>query len=62
MLAEERRAFLLQELNNNGYLQVAEIARRLNSSGDYPADLFALEKEGCYPQARRGHSLRSRSP
>jgi len=55
MLAEERRAFLLQELNNNGYLQVAEIARRLNSSqATIRRDLFALEKEGLLIRKRGG--------
>lgn len=59
MIAEERRAILIQELNDNGYVQVAELAARFAiSSATIRRDLSMLEKEGLCLR-KRGGAVRS---
>jgi DeoR/GlpR family transcriptional regulator of sugar metabolism len=59
MIAEERKAILIQELNTNGYVQVAEFADRLNiSSATIRRDLSILENEGLCVR-KRGGAIRS---
>jgi DeoR/GlpR family transcriptional regulator of sugar metabolism len=61
MIAEERRANLLQALNDNGYIQVAELAEELKiSSATIRRDLFRLEKEGLCIR-KRGGAVRATS-
>jgi DeoR family transcriptional regulator of aga operon len=59
MIAEERRAILLRELNDNGYVQATELASRLNlSAATIRRDFSLLEKEGlCF--RKRGGAIRS---
>src|SRR3989304_2810858 len=55
MIAEERRASLIQALNNTGYIQVAELAEELKtSSATIRRDLYRLEKEGLCIRKRGG--------
>ncbi|HEY59329.1 MAG TPA: DeoR/GlpR transcriptional regulator [Anaerolineae bacterium] len=59
MLAEERRAILLNTLRENGYIQVSELAESLNiSSATIRRDLTLLEKEGLCIR-KRGGAIRS---
>jgi DeoR/GlpR family transcriptional regulator of sugar metabolism len=59
ILAEERRAILLREINENGYLQAAEIAERLNTTAiTIRRDLSMLEAEGLCIR-KRGGAVRS---
>jgi DeoR family fructose operon transcriptional repressor len=59
MLAEERRAILIQELNNNGYIQVADLAEQFSTSAaTIRRDLYQLEKEGLCIR-KRGGAVRS---
>jgi DeoR/GlpR family transcriptional regulator of sugar metabolism len=50
MIAEERRAILLKELNDSGYVQATELASRLNlSAATIRRDFSFLEKQGlCF--------------
>lgn len=59
MIAEERRAILLKELNVNGYVQVTELASRLNlCAATIRRDFSLLEKEGlCF--RKRGGAIRA---
>lgn len=59
MIAEERRAILLKELNENGYVQATELASRLNlSAATIRRDFSFLEKQGlCF--RKRGGAVRS---
>jgi DeoR family transcriptional regulator of aga operon len=59
MIAEERRAILLKELNDNGYVQATELANRLNlSAATIRRDFSFLEKQGqCF--RKRGGAIRS---
>ena len=53
ILAEERRAILLRELNDTGYIQAAELAERLNISAiTIRRDLTQLEEEGLCVRKR----------
>ena len=55
MLAEERRARLLNELRDHGYIQVSELAESLHiSSATIRRDLTVLEKEGLCIRKRGG--------
>jgi DeoR family fructose operon transcriptional repressor len=55
MIAEERRAHLIQELNVNGYIQVAEVAKELKiTSATIRRDLSMLESEGICVRKRGG--------
>ncbi len=55
MLAEERRAILLQKLQDNGYVQVAELAANLGVSViTIRRDLEHMEKEGRCIRTRGG--------
>ena len=55
MLAVERRAVLLQELKNNGYIEVAGTASRLDvSAATIRRDLTLLEQEGQVTRTRGG--------
>lgn len=59
MIAAERRANLLQELNKNEYIQVAELARKFDiSSATIRRDLTFMEKEGLCIR-KRGGAIRS---
>ncbi len=59
ILAEERRAILLRELNDTGYIQAAELAERLNISAiTIRRDLTQLEEEGLCVR-KRGGAVRS---
>jgi DeoR/GlpR family transcriptional regulator of sugar metabolism len=59
MIAEERRAILIQELNDSGYVQVAELAEKFEiTSATIRRDLSALEKEGLCLR-KRGGAVRS---
>ncbi len=59
ILAEERRAILLQELKENGYLQAAELAEKLNTTAiTIRRDLSLLETEGLCIR-KRGGAVRS---
>lgn len=59
MLAEARRSQLLQDLQENGYVQATELASHLNlSPATIRRDLSLLEKEGlCF--RKRGGAVRS---
>ncbi len=59
MIAEERRAILLKELNDTGYVQATELASRLNlSAATIRRDFALLEKQGlCF--RKRGGAIRS---
>src|SRR5512146_1958648 len=55
ILAEERRAILLRELNDNGYVQAAELAGRLSISAiTIRRDLTQMEAEGLCVRKRGG--------
>jgi DeoR/GlpR family transcriptional regulator of sugar metabolism len=59
MIAAERRANLLQELNKNEYIQVAELAHQFNiSNATIRRDLTFMEKEGLCVR-KRGGAIRS---
>lgn len=59
MIAEARRAILLKELNDNGYVQATELAGRLNLSAvTIRRDFALLEKEGLCIR-KRGGAVRS---
>lgn len=59
MIAEERKAFLIQELNLNGYVQVAELAEKLHiTAATIRRDLTLLESEGICVR-KRGGAVRS---
>jgi DeoR family transcriptional regulator, aga operon transcriptional repressor len=59
MLAEERRANLLQVLNDTGYIQVADFAEKFSiSSATIRRDLMLLEQEGLCIR-KRGGALRA---
>jgi DeoR/GlpR family transcriptional regulator of sugar metabolism len=59
MLAEERRALLLNKLRDDGYIQVADLAKEFNiSSATIRRDLILLEKEGLCIR-KRGGAVRS---
>lgn len=59
ILAEERRAILLRELNETGYLQAAEMAEKLNSTAiTIRRDLSLMEAEGLCIR-KRGGAVRS---
>jgi len=59
IIAEERRAILLRELDENGYIQAAELAARLNTSPiTIRRDLSILEMEGLCIR-KRGGAVRS---
>jgi len=55
IIADERRAILLRELNDNGYLQTSELAKKLNISPiTIRRDLSILETEGLCIRKRGG--------
>jgi len=55
MLAEERRAVLLQELQHDGYLEIARTSARLGvSSATIRRDLAHLDREGQLVRTRGG--------
>ena len=55
MIAEERKAFLIQELNLNGYVHVTELAEKLRITGaTIRRDLSMLESEGICVRKRGG--------
>ena len=59
MIAEERRALLIEKLREDGYVQVTEIADELKiSSATIRRDLTQLEEEG-YCMRTRGGAVRS---
>jgi DeoR/GlpR family transcriptional regulator of sugar metabolism len=59
MIAEERRALLIEKLREDGYIQVTEIADELEiSSATIRRDLTQLEDEG-YCMRTRGGAVRS---
>jgi len=59
MIAEERRAILLNELNEIGYVQATELADRFNlSAATIRRDLAFMEKEGLCIR-KRGGAIRS---
>lgn len=59
MIAEERRALLLNTLRDDGYIQVADLAKELGiSSATIRRDLTLLEKEGICVR-KRGGAVRS---
>jgi len=59
MIAQERRAILLEKLRDSGFLQVSELAKELNiSSATVRRDFEELEKEGFCTRTRGG-ALRS---
>lgn len=59
MIAEERRALLIEKLREDGYIQVTEIADELKiSSATIRRDLTQLEEEG-YCLRTRGGAVRS---
>jgi len=59
MIAEERRAILIQELNGTGYVQVAEFAQKFDiSAATIRRDLSMLENEGLCVR-KRGGAVRS---
>lgn len=60
MIAEERRALLIQKLNENGYIEISGIASELNVTGTtLRRDLVFLEKEGLCSRVRGGAIRRS---
>lgn len=59
MIAEERRANLLQELNISDYVQVADLARKFSiSTATIRRDLSEMEAEGLCLR-KRGGAIRS---
>ena len=59
IIAEERRAILLKLLNENGYIQAAELAEKLNITAiTIRRDLSMLEAEGLCVR-KRGGAVRS---
>lgn len=59
MIAEERRALLINKLREDGYIQVTELAEELDiSSATIRRDLIQLEKEGVCIR-KRGGAVRS---
>jgi DeoR/GlpR family transcriptional regulator of sugar metabolism len=59
ILAEERRAILLRELNENGYIRATELAEKLNITAiTIRRDLARLEAEGLCIR-KRGGAVRS---
>lgn len=59
MIAEERKAHLLNKLRDDGYIQVADLAEKLNLSPvTIRRDLIMLEKEGLCVR-KRGGAIRS---
>lgn len=59
MIAEKRRALLIERLREDGYIQVTEIADELNiSSATIRRDLTQLEEEG-FCMRTRGGAVRS---
>lgn len=55
MISEERKAILIQELNLNGYVHVAEIAEKLQiTAATIRRDLSLLESEGICVRKRGG--------
>lgn len=62
MLGEERRATLVHELQNRGYIEVVEQASRLNvSAATIRRDLDRLHREGLLHRTRGGAVLSARS-
>ncbi len=62
MLAEARRAILLEQLRNNSYIQATDLAESLKvSSATIRRDLTLLEKEGICIRKRGGAVLSARS-
>lgn len=59
MIAEERKALLLNKLREDGYIQVTDLAEEFNiSSATIRRDLIQLEKEGLCIR-KRGGAVRS---
>lgn len=59
MLAEERRAKLLEKLRDDGYIQITELADEIGiSAATIRRDLITLEKEGVCLR-KRGGAVRS---
>jgi DeoR/GlpR family transcriptional regulator of sugar metabolism len=59
VIAHERRTVLIRELNENGYIQVTEMAEKLNTTAiTIRRDLFQLEDEGLCIR-KRGGAIRS---
>jgi DeoR family transcriptional regulator, aga operon transcriptional repressor len=59
MIAEERKAHLLNKLRDDGYIQVADLAEKLDLSPvTIRRDLIMLEKEGLCVR-KRGGAIRS---
>lgn len=59
MIAEERRAILLNKLREDGYIQVTDLAEEFNlSSATIRRDLILLEQEGICIR-KRGGAVRS---
>jgi DeoR family transcriptional regulator of aga operon len=59
MIAEERKALLLNKLRNDGYIDVADLAEELNLSPvTIRRDIIFLEKEGLCIR-KRGGAVRS---
>ncbi len=55
MIAEERKALLLNKLRDDGYIQVTDLAEKLNLSPvTIRRDLIMLEKEGLCMRKRGG--------
>jgi DeoR family transcriptional regulator of aga operon len=55
MIADERRALLIQELNVNGYIHVADVAKKLDiTAPTIRRDLSLLESEGICVRKRGG--------
>ena len=62
MLSEERRAVLINQLRENGYVQATEIAAQLNvSSATIRRDLVQLQEEGFCTRTRGGAVRSSQS-
>lgn len=62
VLAEERRAVLLQELQHNGYLEVTQVSTRLGvSSATIRRDLGHMDQEGQLVRTRGGAVPATRS-
>jgi len=59
MLADERRATLINKIRENGYIEISGVAEELNtSSATIRRDLIELEKEGICIR-KRGGAVRS---
>ena len=59
MIAEERRALLLKKLQEDGYIQVTDLAEEFDiSSATIRRDLIMLEQEGICVR-KRGGAVRS---